>query len=117
MVPIESLRPALEGGPVKILHNAKFDWQYLWQSGIVVEPIFDTMLADQVIPDRDFGLSLKDLCNDYLHIDLPKDLQKSDWSGELTDEQVEYARRDAQVLPDLARSLSVELRKLELSKL
>ena len=74
------------------------------------------MLADQVIHNRNFGRSLRDLCNDYLDIELPKELQKSDWAGELTDEQVEYARRDARVLIDLARSISAELRKLGLVK-
>jgi DNA polymerase I-like protein with 3'-5' exonuclease and polymerase domains len=42
--------------------------------------------------------------------ELDKTEQTSDWSGELADEQVKYAARDAHVLPELADTL---LRKID----
>ena len=63
-------------------------------------PIFDTMLAGQLLrtsggPSR-FGLDV--LAKHYLDETLPKDEQKSDWSGSLTESQLEYAANDVAVL-------------------
>src|SRR4028119_599961 len=47
---ISPLKEVLEDGPVKVFHNAKFDYQFLKElHGISVAPIFDTMLAAQVL--------------------------------------------------------------------
>ena len=43
-------------------------------------PVYDTMLADQVLHERGYGRSLSDLADEYLGIDLPKDEQVSSWS-------------------------------------
>src|SRR5918998_5161193 len=47
---LSPLRGALEDGPVKIFHNAKFDLAFLQEEhGISVSPVFDTMLAAQLL--------------------------------------------------------------------
>jgi DNA polymerase-1 len=115
-VPITELKAVLAGGPVKIVQNAKFDWQFLYARGIWMGPVFDTMLADQAVHHRSYGRKLGDLAKDYLGIELPKELQTSDWSGELTHEQVSYAARDAGVLPSLASAIMVRVRDLKLQK-
>jgi DNA polymerase-1 len=81
-----------------------------------MKPVFDTMLADQVIHHRSFGRGLGDLAKDYLDMELPKELQTSDWSGELTDEQISYAARDSGVLPSLAKAIMDKARELKLQK-
>jgi DNA polymerase-1 len=52
----------------------------------------------------------------YLKRDLPKDLQTSDWSGPLTADQIEYARRDVEVLPPLLKALDAALEAAGLQK-
>jgi DNA polymerase I len=115
-VPVTGLKAVLEGGPIKIVQNGKFDWQFLHAQGLWMEPVFDTMLADQVIHHRSYGKGLGDLAKDYLDLELPKEMQKSDWSGELAEEQLEYAERDAQVLPPLASAIMSQVRELQLEK-
>jgi DNA polymerase-1 len=86
---------------VKIFHNAKFDLKFLRQAGLQVHgPFIDTMLASQLL---DAGLrsrrhGLADVVRHFLHAELDKELQSSDWSGVLTPEQLQYAATDAAVL-------------------
>jgi hypothetical protein len=86
---------------VKIFHNAKFDLKFLRQAGLQVHgPLIDTMLASQLL---DAGLwsrrhGLADVVRHFLHAELDKELQSSDWSGYLTPEQLQYAATDASVL-------------------
>jgi DNA polymerase-1 len=86
---------------VKVFHNAKFDLQFLRQAGLPVQGLLvDTMLAAQLL---DAGLhtrpqSLADLVERFLHEGLVKETQRSDWSGTLTPEQLQYAATDAAVL-------------------
>jgi DNA polymerase-1 len=86
---------------VKIFHNPKFDLKFLRQAGLQVQgPLIDTMLASQLL---DAGLrnrrhGLADVVRHFLHAELAKELQSSDWSGELTPEQFQYAATDAAVL-------------------
>ena len=54
------------------------------------------------------------MAREELNIDLPKELQSSDWGNDLSDEQLNYATRDAQVLLEIYPSL---LSKLENSNL
>jgi DNA polymerase I len=115
-VPVKELKAVLEGGPIKIGHNLKFDWQFLFAQGIWLEPVFDTMLADQVLHHQSFGRGLADLAKDYLDLELPKELQHSDWSRDLNEEQLAYAERDAQVLPPLASALMAQVRELKLER-
>ncbi len=106
------LAELLSSGVVKVLQNAKFDLQFLLAQGIAVQlPLFDTMLAAQLLqtsggPAR---VNLAALAAHYLGIDLPKDEQKSDWSGELRREQLEYAARDAEILLKLRDAMLPEL--------
>jgi DNA polymerase-1 len=95
--------PSLLAHPsiVKIFHNAKFDLQFLRQANLPVHgPLIDTMLASQLL---DAGLhsrrhGLADLVGHFLHAKLDKEQQSSNWSGELTPEQLQYAATDAAVL-------------------
>jgi DNA polymerase-1 len=52
---------------------------------------------------------LADVVKRELGIDLDKELQESDWDGELTPEQIEYAARDAEILVPLAIKLTDRL--------
>lgn len=116
---ISALKDVLENGPVKILHNAKFDYSFLHAlHGISLSPIFDTMLAAQLLSGgaRGDSYSLGAVAERYLEESPDKSEQRSDWSGKLSKRQLEYAARDAEVLLPLRERLvaALELEKLGL---
>ncbi|CAA9503834.1 MAG: PolA [uncultured Rubrobacteraceae bacterium] len=105
---ISPLKGALEEGPVKVFHNAKFDYAFLKElHGISVAPVFDTMLAAQVLDGGRQGTAygLDAVAERYLDEAPDKSEQRSDWSRELTARQLEYAARDAAVLLPLREKL------------
>ena len=81
------------------------------------EPLFDTMLADQVLHNRGYGRKLQDLAKEYLGLDLSKGLQKSDWSGNLSSEQIQYAANDALAGALLYPKLTTEAETLGMSQI
>jgi DNA polymerase I-like protein with 3'-5' exonuclease and polymerase domains len=86
-----------------IFHNAKFDYKFLKHAGILVENIYDTMLAECVIycGYEKFGYSLKDVTLRYLNIDLDKSTRGEFYKLEsepFTDGQIEYAALDVTYL-------------------
>jgi DNA polymerase-1 len=106
---LSMIKTFLEGEQVKVFHNAKFDMKFLRQMGVrVAPPVFDTMLASQLLTAgyQVAGHGLDDLARQYLGENLDKAFQISDWSGELTDEQLEYSARDAMILPKLRSALA-----------
>ncbi len=94
--PIKALLEAKR--PIKVLHHAKFDAKFLRRRyGIRLNGVFDTMLASQLLGSRD-GHSLAAVASRWLGVAMDKTMQRSDWSGELSESQVAYAARDASVL-------------------
>ena len=109
---LSPLKEVLEGGPVKTLHNAKFDYSFLHAlHGISLSPIFDTMLAAQLLAggDQSPSFSLEAVAERHMDETLDKSEQRSDWSGNLSRGQIEYAARDAAVLLPLRERLVEEL--------
>ena len=94
------IKDIMEGRSVKVFQNAKFDLQFFMALGIYPAPIFDTMLAGQLL--RTSGgasrAGLDALALHYLDETVDKDEQKSNWEGELSKKQIEYAAKDADVL-------------------
>jgi len=115
---LEVLRPVLEGEqPVKVLHNAKFDAKMLWHhAGIELGRLFDTMLASQLVAAGDMSKrhGLADVVERFLDERVEKTSQLSDWSGELSSRQLDYAARDVEVLLPLRQVLIEKLRELGL---
>ena len=90
--------------PVKIAHNAKFDAKWIKHTlGVELGGLFDTLLASQIISagDTEERHSLEAVASRYLNETVDKAEQLSDWNGELSESQLEYAARDASVLPQL----------------
>ena len=110
----------LEAGPVKAGHNLKFDYQFLHDLyGISLSPVFDTMLAAQVLSGGNYAASysLEAVAERYLDESLDKSEQRSDWSGELSGAQLEYAARDARILLPLRERLAGALEEEELGRI
>ncbi len=117
---ISPLTGVLEGGPLKVGHNLKFDYQFLRALyGVSLSPLFDTMLAVQVLDGGDYGASysLEAVVERYLEESLDKSEQRSDWSGELSEAQLEYAARDARVLLPLRERLAASLEEEGLGRI
>jgi DNA polymerase I-like protein with 3'-5' exonuclease and polymerase domains len=96
--------------PIKIAHNAKFDAKWVKHFlGVELGGLFDTLLASQIISagDTDERHSLEAVAARYLNETVDKAEQLSDWSGELSESQLDYAARDAAVLP-LLREKQIE---------
>ena len=97
-----------------LAHNAVFDIGWLAEHDIHLRGhIGCTMIASKLLNN---GLgpkvrhSLADLSRRYLKRELDKELQRSDWSGELTWEQLQYAAKDVQTVLELSTPLEVRLR-------
>ena len=122
---LDPLRELLQGTPIKVLQNAKFDLKFLQQAGLpIAGKLFDTMIAAQLLDAgvRSHGYNLAELVKVYLGEELSKEQQRSDWSNpRLSSEQLEYAARDAAILlrlrevmkPKLTGARLVETAKLE----
>lgn len=92
---------------VKVAHNAKFDTKWVRHHlGTEVGSVYDTYLASLLISagDGERRHGLADLAQFFLGRTLDKTEQVSDWSmHELTTSQIEYAARDAAIMPELHR--------------
>ena len=87
-----------------LAHNAVFDVAWLQEHDIHIRGrVGCTMLASKMlnngIPNLKHGL--KDVVKRYLKYDISKEEQRSDWSGELTQSQLEYAANDVVYLLEL----------------
>lgn len=108
------IRNIFNSDSVKVFQNAKFDLEFLIHNDFEFSgPIFDTMLAAQIIRDNTGPKSagLESLVSYYLGLRLPKDEQKSDFTGSLRIAQIEYAAKDAAVLLPLRERLIEEIKK------
>lgn len=90
---------------VFVIQNAKFDlgWIY-YHYWVMFKNIFDTYLAARVLSKGNFipkSFNLGSLAENYLGISLDKSMQTSDWEGDLSKKQLEYASKDASVLVQL----------------
>ncbi len=94
-------------------HNAVFDLGWLQAHDIYpAGHVLCTMLASRLITNGlpNIRHTLDSLVKRYLGRELPKDLQKSDWSGELTEAQLEYAANDVFAVMELDLPLLEKLR-------
>ena len=111
-----ALRQPAALGPVfasasieKVLHAAEQDVLYLRSDfGLEPLPIFDTMIAAQLLGKRSIGLAA--LLSGAFGVTLDKGCQRDDWSRRpLTDRQKTYAASDVRDLIRLRHILDAEL--------
>lgn len=108
---LKELKAFLESDRPKVLQNAAFDLNFLRAEGVKLGGgIFDTMIAAKVVNNGTGAKNdLGSITQRELKVQLPKELQKSNWTEELTLEQVKYAARDVVCLPRLVPSLTDKL--------
>jgi DNA polymerase-1 len=103
----------------KIFHNAKFDLEFLRESGHYVANVFDTMIAEKILT-RGAGqsVSLAETLYRYFAVDLDKSQRakfNKTWNGVWTDELVNYALSDVVYLPLLMHEQLEWMKRLELT--
>ena len=76
-----------------VAHNAGFEYRHLTNAGMCLDPLHDSMLLGRLTQHK--LQSLADLSQDVLGVEMDKTEQVSDWSGDLSTEQIEYAGIDA----------------------
>lgn len=115
--------------PVKIGHNLKFDAKWVrYYLGVELcgdfdsradnkneverGGLFDTLLASQLVSagEQEDRHSLASVSERYLNLPVDKTQQVSDWGGQLSDAQLEYAARDAALMLPLRLKLIEALR-------
>jgi len=110
----------LKNKPV-IGHNLKFDLKFLFHKYNILPPVaLDTMVAHQIVncsEGKKSSAKLGDIAYQYLGINMDKSLRTSDWSATLSEEQLEYAREDVDILKKLKPVLVDKLNRLEPGKI
>jgi DNA polymerase I len=111
---LSALRELLEDPSIKkVAHNAKFDLKWIRHHlGCETNGVFDTFLASVLIAagDSDRRHSLADVAKFFTDIELDKSEQVSDWNAsELSQSQLTYAARDAQVMLSLHEQMADRL--------
>lgn len=87
-----------------LAHNAVFDLGWLQEHEVYPEgEVLCTMLASRLLTNGQPNVKhgLQNVVKRYLKEDISKEEQKSDWSGDLTQGQLEYAAKDVQLLTQL----------------
>jgi DNA polymerase I len=110
-VSLTEFKPVLEGGPVKLIHNAKFEASFTRRkAGINIYPIIDTQLMSQILlTDLTDDRRLEAVVKKYLGEDLDKSFQKAKWGSPITEAMKAYAAKDAQVLIPLHAQMQAEI--------
>lgn len=108
---LRELKAFLEGSRPKVLQNAAFDLNFLRGEGVVLGgSIFDTMIAAKLVNNGTGAKNdLGSIVERVLKVDLPKELQKANWAGDITEEMLQYAARDVICLPLLVQPLKEAL--------
>ena len=103
----------LDNNITKLFHYARFDVSILMYTfNIDIENIFCTKIASRLCRTYTGKHSLKDLCKDFVGIELSKEEQTSDWGAEnLTELQQQYAAKDVLYLHKIKDALQLMLER------
>ena len=90
----------------KIFHYARADLLFIKKYlGINVQNISCTKIMSKIARSYTDKHGLKDLIKEFIGIDVSKQLQTSDFGGELTDKQLKYCAQDVVYLHKIYASL------------
>jgi DNA polymerase-1 len=107
-----------------VAHNALFDLGFLFSSRFDPDKVADTMILSQLpyagsnvepLKRGQTSHSLASVVQRELGIELDKTHQSSDWSGPLSEEMIEYAAKDVEVLLPLYEVLKAKIEEAGLT--
>ena len=94
----------------KIFHYARFDIAvFKYNFKINIKNIYCTKIASKLVRTYTDKHGYKDLCNELLGKSISKTEQSSDWGGDLTKEQQNYAATDVLYLHKIKEKLDTML--------
>jgi DNA polymerase-1 len=104
----------------KVFHNAKFDLEFLRESGFETNNVFCTMIAEKILTKgAGQSASLAETLYRYFAVDLDKSQRAKfnhTWNGIWTEDLVHYALSDVVYLPKLMREQTLWLERLGLTE-
>ena len=96
----------------KIFHFARADLSFIKKYlKIEMDNINDTKIASKLARSYSDKHGLKDLIKEFVGIDISKQLQSSDFGGDLSDKQLSYCANDVLYLVKIFDSLSKILKR------
>ena len=102
----------------KIFHYARFDVAvFKYNFKINIKNIYCTKIASKLVRTYTDKHGYKDLCGELLGKSISKTEQSSDWGGELTKKQQQYAANDVLYLHKIKEKLDKMLLRESRSKL
>ena len=113
-LPMDLLQP-LTDRPWSVF-NGSFEWRHLTHAGLQVPSLHDVQLLDRLASHK-MHRSLADAAKEWLHVDLDKSLQSSDWGSALSPEQIRYAAADATITARLASHLLPRIQRADQRRL
>jgi DNA polymerase I-like protein with 3'-5' exonuclease and polymerase domains len=117
-IDIKLLKPFLESKLI-LMHNAKFDWQWMYHHSVNIHHIYDTFLAEAVLTTgfdpKERHLSLKDCGNKYCNVDLDKEARGLIHKIGLTERVIQYAADDTKYLDIIRQKQLIEINKYGLN--
>ena len=102
-------------GRTKLFHFARFDVAVLEHNiGPIGGDIYCTKISSKLARTYTDRHGLRDLCREFLGIDISKQQQSSDWGADrLSDEQINYAAGDVLYLHQIRNHLDTMLEREE----
>ena len=98
----------------KIFHYARADYAFIKKYlGVEIENIECTKIMSKIGRSYSDKHGLKDLIKEFIGIDVSKQLQTSDFGGELSDKQLKYCAQDVVYLHKIYESLEKILKREE----
>ena len=91
----------------KLFHFARFDVAMLYKTfNVVTAPIYCTKIASKLVRTFTDRHGLKELCKEFLKVEISKQEQSSDWGAEhLSEDQKKYAATDVLHLHKIKNTL------------
>jgi len=104
------LKSVLTSPVTKVIHYAIYDCSMILMNiGVEVVHPYCTRFASKIARTYGSNHSLAGLVKELVSVDLPKEAQTSDWTGQLTNEQLEYATNDVRYLLEVKHKLEEKL--------
>ena len=99
-----------------IIQNAKFDLQFLYKQNVVINNVFDTMLAETILTHglQTSGRDLKTLGEKYCHVELDKSIRGQIITKGLNAVVIRYAAFDVVYLEEIMEKQLKLIQKLQL---